>query len=181
MNCSVQKLLFILLTATFFVAVACEKEEVIDTCTDGIFTPGEEGIDCGGPCPPCEENTMPIAIAEIAGTSTRFANFSLEKFDDWIMRFHNDTIDIVLNIGDGDSLGTRSLKSNFTRGSVHNKNYQLLHEGLTLFTEINHEEQYLSFYVEAKLVLDPNGPNFNPLDTLFIRNGDFFKIPWTNQ
>ena len=32
---------------------AC-SEEPICVCSDGVLSPGEDRIDCGGPCPPCE-------------------------------------------------------------------------------------------------------------------------------
>ena len=37
------------------------------TCTDGFKNQGEEGVDCGGPCPPCERPTL-----ERPGTIARF-------------------------------------------------------------------------------------------------------------
>ncbi|MBN2367453.1 hypothetical protein JXC34_00415 [Candidatus Woesearchaeota archaeon] len=37
------------------------------TCTDGFLNQGEEDIDCGGPCPPCERPTL-----EKPGTIVRF-------------------------------------------------------------------------------------------------------------
>lgn len=36
---------------------ALQDHELSPTCFDGIQNQGEEGIDCGGPCPPCEEVT----------------------------------------------------------------------------------------------------------------------------
>ena len=37
----------------------------LPTCNDGFKNQGEDGVDCGGPCPPCERPTLeqPITIA----------------------------------------------------------------------------------------------------------------------
>ncbi len=172
---------FIQLICLLVFLYACDKEEVIDTCQDGIFTPGEEGVDCGGPCPPCEEEISSLAFATINGFETRFDDYSIEKFDDWVIRIFNDTIDITLNLGNGDSLGLRPMKPLFSKAQLFNKNFSQLAQGRTVFMEIDHDEQRLSFYCDAKFTLDPSGPNFNPLDTLFITQGDFANIPWENQ
>ncbi len=47
---------------------SCQKEEEnnnnedVGTCDDGIKNQGEEGIDCGGPCPTCIYNEMTAKI-----------------------------------------------------------------------------------------------------------------------
>ena len=32
---------------------SCQDDEEVATCEDGIMNGEEEGVDCGGPCPPC--------------------------------------------------------------------------------------------------------------------------------
>ena len=47
-------LFYLLLLALFFGFIYFMTRPEM-TCTDGIKNQGEEGIDCGGPCPICEE------------------------------------------------------------------------------------------------------------------------------
>ena len=164
----------------FLVFVSCNKEEDTNTCEDGLLSPGELGVDCGGPCPPCPDPLpTPFAYAKINGSETQFSNYTLEKYDDWVLNFKNDTIDITINLGDGDSLGVRPLKSQFSKGTFYSLTYDILSSGISLFTNINHQNNTLSLYFEAKFTLDPNSPNFNSMDSLFISEGDFENIPWT--
>lgn len=160
---------------------SCEKEEVKDTCQDNAFTPGEEGIDCGGPCEPCVEEITVLAYATIDGVETRFDTYSLEKYEDWVIKFFNDTVSVTLNLGDGDSLGLRPIKPLFSEATLFSKDYSVLQSGRSVFTNINDEEQRLSFYFDAQYTLNPESQFFNPLDTLFITQGDFVNIPWENQ
>lgn len=50
------------LSLVYFVYIAF-KQKPVASCSDGILNQGEEDIDCGGPCPPCElKNLQPIKI-----------------------------------------------------------------------------------------------------------------------
>jgi hypothetical protein len=54
-----------LLTLFSFVLITCEKnDEAKGTCVDGIQNQGETGVDCGGPCEPCntEVVTTPTVV-----------------------------------------------------------------------------------------------------------------------
>lgn len=162
------------------ILISCEKEPE-HTCDDGLLSPGEEGVDCGGPCSPCPEpEPFAFASADINGIFTQYGTYNLEKSDDWIISFQNDTSFVQLNIGDGDSLGARDIKTAFSFGELHNVDYPILSSGTCLFTEIDHDAQRLSFFFEAKLIMDPTGPNYNPYDTLVLKNGDFEYIEWEN-
>lgn len=172
------KLLALLIIGSF-ILFACEKEEKIDTCKDGILSPGEEGVDCGGNCPPCPPTPpMSFAFATVNDEMITFANYKLEKHDDWVLRFYNDSIDITLNLGNGDSLGARPLKSIYSTGYLNGKNYPILQSGINLITSIDHAEQKLSCFFEAKLTQDPNHINYNMYDTLIVKQGDFENIVW---
>lgn len=173
--------LFRLIYLVFSIAAlsSCEKEEV-DQCSNGVWDPGEIGVDCGGVCPPCFPESSPsLAFAEIRGEIIQFSNYELEKFDDWVLRLYNDTIDITVNIGDGDSIGVRPLKSEFSQAYVEPTHYGVLAEGLCLFKEIDVENQRLSFFFEASFGMNPNGQNYNVLDSLHVLNGDFENIKWS--
>lgn len=176
------KAIKLFLLAVILFLASCNKEQgEKDPCSDGVWGPGEIGIDCGGICPPCfPETNNSFAIAEIRGKIIQFAHYELEKHGDWILRFYNDTIDVTVNIGDGDSLGMRHLKPAFSKAFVSPTHYNLLSEGRCVFKEIDEENQTLSFFFEASFGMDPNGPNYNVLDSLHVRNGDFENIKWSN-
>jgi hypothetical protein len=162
-----------------FALSACNKDEEVNTCEDGLLSPGEEGVDCGGPCPPCPEPTpTPFAYAKINDAETQFSNYTLEKYDDWVLNFKNDTIDITINLGDGDSLGARPLKTQFSQGKLYGLTYDVLSQGQSLITNIDHDKKTMSFFFQARFTIDPDSPNYNVFDTLFVREGDFENIPW---
>jgi hypothetical protein len=161
--------------------LSCQKEAEEDQCTNGVWDPGEIGLDCGGVCPPCfPETESTFAIAEIRGRVIQFSNYVLEKHDDWILRFYNDTIDVTVNIGSGDSLGVRPLKALYSKAFFKPTQFNKLAYGLCVFKEIDEENQRMSFFFEASFGMDPNGPNYNVLDSLHVRNGDFENIKWSD-
>lgn len=165
---------------TLLFLISCEKEPE-HTCDDGLLSPGEEEVDCGGSCPPCPTpEPTEFASVDVMGAFTQFATYKLEKEDDWIIYFQNDTISVQLNIGDGDSLGVRPIKATFSKGELWTVNYPVLGEGTCLFKEIDHDKQRMSFFFEAKLGMDPSEPNYNVNDTLVLKNGDFEYIEWEN-
>jgi hypothetical protein len=171
-----RKILFVFLFLAF---TACEKEQETHTCDDGLLSPGETGVDCGGPCPDCPDPLpTPFAYAKINDTETQFSNYTLEKIDDWILNFNNDTVDVTINLGNGDSLGARPLKVQFAQAQLFGLEYEILSEGTSLFTNIDQENKTLSFFFQAKFTIDPNSPNYNVLDTLYVREGDFENIEW---
>lgn len=162
-----------------FSLTSCEKEEEVDTCNDGVQSIGEEGVDCGGPCPPCEEPpNNPIALATINGTEIQFSTYILEKDTDWVMYFANDSVSVTVNLGNGDSLGTRPLKVQHSTSKLFNKEYGALKEGKSLFEKIDHDKKELTFYFEADFGMKPSDPSYNSLDSLFVRSTTFKHIPW---
>lgn len=68
MRSSIRRPLLLFFISLFF--IACSDDDDLDnggtnnnnssvaTCNDGIQNQGEEGIDCGGPCPPCATNSF---------------------------------------------------------------------------------------------------------------------------
>lgn len=125
--------------------LSCKKEQ---SCNDGIFdSKKEEKTDCGGVCPPC--NYKPTVIenyvsVKIKGKLVSFSDIQLIKSPEWKLRFKNDTIDIRLNLGAGDSLGGRPIDTLDTYGVVKNASYAKYVSGLVLFTEIDHTKTHSS-------------------------------------
>lgn len=46
----------LMLLAAVIIFSGCTESR--DPCTDGVKSPGEEGVDCGGGCPPCSTTTF---------------------------------------------------------------------------------------------------------------------------
>jgi hypothetical protein len=152
-------LLVILAIALF----ACEKEEPLEVCC-----PNSQGFD----------ESQFYASVDVNGVPTRLGNVTLEQHQDWILLVENDTLMIRLNLGDGDSLGFRPIKSNLSEAKLHNVKYGSLGEGRLLISEINHEKKLLSFFFDAKLGMTEDAQWYNPLDTLVLTAGTFENIPW---
>jgi hypothetical protein len=166
--------LTVLLVLTFLL-FSCNKEE--QSCTDGIFTPEKEvKVDCGGVCPPCDYTPTPMNTylsTKINGVPTSFSNFALVKTPDWILSFENDSLDIQVNFGQGDSLGGRPIEIVNSLAKINAQDYSTLGEGIVVFSEVNQTENYLSGFFEAKFVSD-----IDIFDTLRITNGNFQEINW---
>lgn len=155
---------------------SCKEDE--QSCTDGVFSPDkEEKLDCGGVCPPCPsedpDTYSPILLCKINDSAAFFNVYTLSKNPEWIMNFSNDSLIISLNFGDGDSLGARSINPIYSEASINSNGYSTLVNGTVLFSEINHTDNRLSGFFEAKLLSDTD-----PYDTLIIKNGDFEDILW---
>ncbi|MEX2483055.1 MAG: hypothetical protein WED10_00750 [Brumimicrobium sp.] len=153
---------------------SCKEEQ---SCSDGVFTPDkEEKLDCGGVCPPCESSEpsyTSLVLADVNASFINFSNYELVKNPDWVLTFSNDTTNISLNFGDGDTLGGRDIFANGSGAVLNGAAYSNLADGYVLFTEINEEESRLTGYFQAKFV-----SNTDNNDTLRIINGDFEDVKW---
>ncbi len=155
---------------------ACNKDE--QSCQDGVWDEElEEKKDCGGVCPPCDDgndNDAPTSLvfAGFDGEPVSFGNYGIERNNDWKLTFQNDSISVTLNLGDGDSLGVRPVKSTDTKLYYNNVAYSF-DEGTVMFTEIDHQNQRLSGYFEAEF-LDQQ----NPPQPFVLQNGEFENVAW---
>ena len=155
---------------------SCKDDE--QSCSDGVFSPDEEHeLDCGGVCPPCSSTNpspySPILLCKANDSAAIFQSYSLTKSPDWILNFSNDTLSVSLNFGDGDSLGARGINPVNSGASINAQGYSTLVNGIVLFSEINHTDNRLSGFFEAKFL-----SNSDPNDTLILKNGDFEDILW---
>mgnify|MGYP001024872570 CR=1 FL=1 len=159
------------------ILVSCGKEE--QSCQDGVFAPGdEEQTDCGGVCPPCDvadnsNDELEVVVATINGIPMSFSNYALTKNPDWILNMRNDSIDVYLNFGDGDSLGVRDLKDTLSSATLNSVGHNSITDATVLLSEIDYTENRLSGFVECKFV-----SNVSTNDTLRLINGTFENIPW---
>ena len=166
----------LLMVGCFLLLLSCKKEEE-HSCYDGVQSPGEWGIDCGGVCPPCSSNegVQEFFLVSINGTPFQFSNRSFEYYDDWVFNFQNDTVNISLNFGSLSEPGVYSIKSLYSEGTYGFKDYDNLYDGQLLLTEKDAFTNRVSGYFEARLL----GYFFDSLlvDTLYIQNGDFENLP----
>jgi hypothetical protein len=160
-----------------FFLVACKKEEE-GTCFDGELSTGEVSIDCGGVCPPCNNDNSPVEIflVTINGSPMQFSQRNLIDSPNWIMNFSNDTLDVTLNFGNGTEPGAYQIEQLNSEATMNGKFYDFLHSGLVVLSNIDTVNNRLSGFFEAKLV----GYFSDSLlvDTLKITNGDFESIPY---
>lgn len=155
---------------------SCKEDE--QSCSDGVYSPEEEEqLDCGGVCPPCSWNDpnpySPILLCKVNDSVAIFHNYSLGKNPDWILSFSNDSLSVSLNFGAGDSLGARDINPANSGANINFQGYSTLINGTVLFSEINHTDNRLSGFFEAKFL-----SNSDPNDTLILKNGDFEDILW---
>lgn len=165
---------FLLLIMVSFLILSCKKDE--QSCSDGIFNPEkEESTDCGGVCPPCNPNTdsnFSFLEVTINGDRIYFGEYGLTKNSKWELNFINDSINISLNLGSGDTLGERPIEALGSSGFYMGHSYPVLVDGKSVFSAINQEDSLLSAYFQAKFVSN------NGTDTLFLTNGEFYEISW---
>lgn len=154
------------------VFTSCKKDEPeVDPCTDGFLSVGEEGIDCGGACAPCAEEIVPLATGSVNGADILFAFKNLSKPDNWYFNFGNDSLNVILNFGDGDSLGTRPIQTIGNSATFNSQSYSTFLGGTVVFAEIDHTNQRLSGFFEAEFME-------NVGDTLKIEDAEFSNINW---
>ena len=165
-------ILGLLITSLTF---SCKEEQ---SCSDGVFSPEEEEeLDCGGVCPPCPTDDpnpySPILLCKVNDSAVIFHDYTLNKNPEWILNFSNDTLNVSLNFGAGDSLGARDINPVNSGASTTVEGYSTLINGTVLFSEVNHTDSRLSGFFEAKFL-----SNSDPNDTLILKNGDFEDILW---
>lgn len=166
------KFLLMILVSLFF--FSCKKDK--QSCSDGIFdSEKEEKTDCGGVCPPCDFQPTSVDTylsVKVNGKAVSFSEYSIVKSSVWMLYFENDSLNVQLNLGDGDSLGGRPIEVIGSQAEYKFLNYPTLHNGLSVFSNVDHSENKLSAYFEAKLFA------LNNIDTLFLTDGEFQNISW---
>ncbi len=93
------------------------------TCFDGIQNQGEEGIDCGGPCAPCEYTyecdddcqRTPIDEREVI-TEIKVKHSELKKFCKWWKSNCSIQVDAVYGVPDGQSAALETLPTKYING-----------------------------------------------------------------
>jgi hypothetical protein len=175
---NVTKLILFVLLGSFIVFSSCKKpdEPQAGTCSDGFLNNGELGIDCGGPCPPCEEYDASTFFASFNNEVVFFSNPSALYGDTIFISASNDSIQLFLrfkNLTEADESGQ------FWPFLMDGQAY-MVYNGLN-YTELDQENS--SLIVTEKSINRisglfqmylPYGPD--NLDTLKIINGTFYKV-----
>lgn len=160
--------------------ISCDKKPVepAPSCSDGIMNNGELGVDCGGPCAPCQTLTTPVIFAVFNGEMTSFSNYSLS---------YGDTIFLTAQV---DSVQLNLMFKNLTQPDESQQLNPIVPSGMpyVVYNETNYTEIDLQYSV---VVLTKNESNklsglfqlalphgFNNMDTLKVVNGTFENIPY---
>lgn len=104
------KLILFTLLGISFGLLACKKtaEPPVGTCSDGYMNNGELGIDCGGPCPPCDSYAAPVFFAAFNAELVMFGNPTAFYGDTIYLAASNDSIQVSLrfkNLTEADQSG----------------------------------------------------------------------------
>lgn len=148
---------------TLLIVFACSKEDPVDCCPT-FDHPDDSG--------------EPFATIDVNGIPTRFSDVTLEKNVDWILLIKNDTVMVRLNLGESDSVGFREIKPALSEAQLNNVPYGSLADGRLIISDIDNDKKQMTFFFEADFGMSESAEWYNPLDSLFLRNGDFENIPW---
>jgi hypothetical protein len=151
---------------------SCHKKETSDaTCENGFLDPGELGIDCGGICTPCIDNTPSYMYFECNGVPIVMQTKELTYTNGiWSLTANNDTFSIQLNLG---SIGQVDLYATNPMGSlaINNGTYYL---NATNGTHAFYYHDTITKNMGGFFQIDFSRDGFD--DTLRIQNGQFENL-----
>lgn len=168
------KILKFLFLGFIFFVLACNKSEDtnLGNCSDGFMNNGETGIDCGGPCLPCDIPEIATFSAAFYGSLAYFSIVESSYDGTFYVHGQNDSIQIWLrfdniqNPAEGQhpwpllDIGAPIIQYN---GTNYN---EFADNSLVLITE--NANNKISGYFQLSLPL--NG------DTLQISGGNFSNV-----
>jgi len=173
-------LLQISILCVLFIAFACKKEVEPDSpnCQDNIMNNGELGVDCGGPCAPCQFPAVPFLFAAFNAEMANFFNISSS---------YGDTIHIVAS---NDSIQLNLRFKNLLVPDQNGELWPLILDGspFVTFNDVSYSQVDLNQSVV--IVTDIEDYKFsglfqlylpygvNNLDTLKVANGSFLNLPY---
>lgn len=174
------KLIHFILLVVFIIAVSCKKKDgpTLGTCSDGFLNNGELGVDCGGPCPPCEALETPLFFAAFNAEMVHFGNPEATYGDTIYLNASNDSISVNLrfkNLSEPDESGQLwpyllDGQAYVTYNSINYSEIDTNYSVLILTENLNNR---ISGLFQLHL---PHGPDNT--DTLKVVNGTFYKIPY---
>lgn len=150
-----------------------EDEEIVDKCSNGFVDAGENGVDCGGNCPPCPVYEPASIYLECNGVSVEPDSKSLTYQNGyWTLNVSNDTIAFQFNLGNNPAIGFYPMDP---AGCIASKNsifYLNSSNGSYAISAHNTETKKMSGFFSA----DFTRTGFT--DTLKVRNGQFEFLPY---
>ncbi len=158
-----------IITFAMLLIFSCKKkEEPVDPCQNGFLDAGEELPDCGGPCPPCQENFTSSLFLRVNGTTTTFSTKSLTfNGSNWILSMSNDTLDIQLDLGTNGDIGSYTMSPLNSNCDYYGINYPVLSDANFAISYHDTSANRMSGFFQAKF----SRPGF--VDTLRLTNGQF--------
>lgn len=147
---------------------SCKEKETVDTCSNGFFDPGEEGLDCGGNCAPCEVSYVSSNFLKLNGLDMGFSNASI-NFDGSIyaLQLSNDTIDIQINLGTDGSVGSFSIPQSGTICTYNGVSYPNITNATSAISANDQANQLMSGFYQI------NFYRTGFTDTIKITEGQF--------
>lgn len=166
------RILYFIAMLTIFSACK-DKDPVVDKCSNGFVDAGENGVDCGGNCPPCAPYEPETAYIECNGKPISFPTKSiLYQNNIWSLTMSNDTFSLQVNLGSNGAIGAYPLNSS---GNIASKNgiyYLNGSNGNYSISAHNTTSHKMSGFFQ----MDISRTGYT--DTLKIRNGQFEFVPY---
>jgi hypothetical protein len=158
--------------AMLIIFSSCKKKETPPIpCENGFLDPGEIGIDCGGNCAPCSNNTPSYMYFECNGVPLVMQTKELTYTNGiWSLAANNDTFSIQLNLG---SIGQVDVYNTNPMGSLVIKNgtyYLNANNGSHAFYYHDTINKKMGGFFQVDFSRD----GFD--DTLRIQNGQFENL-----
>jgi hypothetical protein len=176
----VTKLILFTLLGISVGLMSCKKTEEppVGTCSDGYMNNGELGVDCGGPCPPCDQYEDPVFFAAFNAELVMFGNPTALYGDTIYLGASNDSIQVSLrfkNLTEADESGQfwPYLQDGLAYVTYNGVNYTQLDNVYSTVIITQNQSSRISGLFQLYL---PHG--VDNLDTLKVVNGTFNNIPY---
>jgi hypothetical protein len=160
---------------------ACEKEEEKEpgNCFDGYMNNGELGIDCGGPCSPCVQPSIPLMSASVNGVLVSFSQKNILSGTNWILEGTRDTVYVSLNFGPDASIGGHDLINDVnSRAIVNGREFTSPQSGSHVLV-VSHDTEAKKMSGNFRMILVaprvPDDPE-TIWDTLKVESGSFSNL-----
>ena len=150
-----------------------EKPQVIDKCSNGFVDAGENGVDCGGNCPPCPVFNPPSLYLELNGTPISMSNKSIAfSSGNYILTASNDSLVFKFNLGNSLEIGSNIMNPQGTYGQKNGVYYLNSSNGICTISNNDSVQKSLNGFLQTDLI------RTGFTDTIKIRNCQFDYISY---
>lgn len=159
--------------AAILILFSCKEKEEVDPCTNGFVDSGENGVDCGGNCPPCEPNYAASLSMSINLHNINFWGTTI-TYDgsDYILNVTNDSVAMTLNLGTDGTVGNFNVLQQGSLCTYHGIDYPLITTGTSAVSANDLQNHLLSGFFQV------NFYRSGFTDTVKITNGQFDYVPY---